>query len=399
MKPLQLLAVTTSYPLRQDAAAGVFIRRVYEHLPAHWEVAVVCPDDTRGQDGTGSPRVAVHAVRYAPRRWQVLSQGAGGIVPALQANRRLWLLLPCLLGGVFLHCVRLARYADVIHANWSISGALAGVAGMLSGRPVVTTLRGDDVVASLGSRLHRWILGAALRRSARIVCVSGAMAEQLQARYPRHAGKISVCRNGVEDAFLQVVHSVAQPGRLRIVAVASLIRRKGLDVLIDAMSLARGRAGMTLRVAGDGPERSALAALVERSGLSGQVEFIGPLPPNDVPAFLADADVYAMSSRSEGRPNVVVEALAAGLPVVSTDLPGNAGLVVADTNGWVVPIGDARAMAAALDDAMDNPERRIQMGRDARARITAGGETWPATARRYDEIFRSAMGDAQGGRG
>ncbi len=399
MKPLRLLAVTTSYPLRQDAAAGVFIRRVYEHLPAHWHVAVVCPDDTKGPDGAGSPGVVVHAVRYAPRHWQVLSQEAGGIVPALQADRRLWLLLPCLLGGLFINCLMAAWRADVIHANWSISGALAGVAGMVSGRPVVITLRGDDVVASLGSRLHRWILGAALRRSARIVCVSDAMAEQLQARYPRHAGKILVCRNGVEDAFLQVVHSAAQPGRLRIVVVASLIRRKGLDTLIDAMSLARGRAGMTLRVAGDGPERGPLAVQVERSGLSGQVEFVGQLAPDAVPAFLADADVYAMSSRSEGRPNVVVEALAAGLPVISTDLPGNAGLVVAGTNGWIVPVGDARAMAAALDDAMDNPQRCIEMGLDARVRITARGETWPETARRYDEIFRSVMGDGQGGRG
>lgn len=394
MRQLRLLALSTSYPLRKDADAGVFIRRLYEHLPDFWHVVVVCPDDTKGAEGDGAERLVVRPASYAPRKWQALSQEAGGIVPALRRNRLLWLLLPGLLVSMSIQCARAARKADVIHANWAICGAIAGLVGSLWRRPLVTTLRGDDVTASAGSDLHRWLLGAALRRSDRVVCVSEPMAGQLRNLYPQYAGKISVCLNGVGEEFLRVERTPIQPGLLRIVVVASLIHRKALDVVLEAMSLARGRHGMTLHVAGDGPEREALVAQAARSGLSAQVTFGGQLPPQDVPGVLSRADIYVMSSRSEGRPNVVIEALASGLPVITTDLPGNAGLVEAGKNGWVVPIDDAPRLAQALDLARDEPARRLEMGRAAREGITARGETWHGAAQRYDEVFRDLIAEA-----
>ena len=389
---LQLLALTTSYPLRQGSAAGVFVRRLYENFPADWSVTVLCPDDAGQQDGLDG-QVGVQPVRYAPKRWQTLSQNAGGILPMLRADPRKLLLVPLLLGSLLLHCLRAARRADVIHANWSICGVLAVIAGKVCRRPVVTTLRGDDVAGA--GRLSRLLLAIAVRGSAAIVCVSDAMAATLRQRYPQHADRIHVCRNGVEEAFLQVVGSHPIAGKLRIVAVGSLVQRKGIDVLLRAMALAVSRDHISLRVVGEGPELEALRAQAAELGLAGQVEFAGGLPPDAVPGFLAQADVFVLASRSEGRPNVVVEALAAGLPVISTNLPGVEGLVVPGSNGWLVPIDDAASMAQALDDAHGDPARRAALARNARDGALAR-ETWGETARRYDLLFRRMIHSING---
>lgn len=389
-RPARLLAVTTSYPLRPHSAAGIFVRRLYEHLPAGWSVEVVCPGDTGVPEPHGAGGVDVRAVRYAPRRWQLLSQGAGGIVPALREDARRWLLVPALLAALALRTLRSARRADLIHANWAVCGLVAVFAGLLARRPVVTTLRGDDV--SGRSRIDRWMLDLVVRRSARTVCVSDAMAARLRERYPRQASRIGTCRNGVDARFLAVQRSGARAGRLRIAVVASLVRRKGIDLLLDAVAQAGGRSGMSLHVAGDGPERQALQARAERLGIGSQVEWRGELAPPRIPDFLAETDLYVMCSRSEGRPNVVVEALASALPVLSADLPGIAGLVVDGDNGWVVPAEDARAIAAALDQALRDPGERVRRGHAARERILAAGETWEATGRCYDAVFRAALG-------
>lgn len=393
MKTMRLLAVTTSYPLREDASAGIFVQRLYEHLPQDWDVTVVCPDDdARVAVDDAVKRVKLRPYRYAPRRWQTLSQQAGGIMPSLRKQPIRFLLIPWFLSGMFIQCALQAGRADLIHANWSISGLVAGLVGRLSRRPVVTTLRGDDVSnAGRGSRLHRWILSGAVRSSQRIICVSSAMAAVLRDQYPQDSHKVLVCHNGVEEEFLRVKPQGAQAGRLRILAVGSLVRRKGFDILIRAVANSASKSGMHLTIAGSGPELAALTSQAAGCGLSRQVEFVGELPPQNVAGFLATGDVLAMSSRSEGRPNSVVEALAAGLPVISTALPGIEGLVESGVNGWVVPIGDDVAMTRALDSALIDPVKRAAMGRNARARILALNETWEGTGRAYDGVFRCVI--------
>lgn len=391
---LTILALTTSYPLRASSWAGIFIERLYARLPAS-RVVVVCPADDRPTDPRQSGVVSVIPVRYAPASAQRLAQQSGGVAPGLRRHpwRAAW--IPPMLASLCWRAIRQARMADLIHANWAICGAMAVLAGRIARRPVVTTFRGDDVKRAMRSSLDRRLLDIALAGSDAVICVSDAMAADLRAYSPMHASKIGVVRNGVDEAFLSVVKVPTPRGLVRVGAVGSLIHRKAFDVLISAIAQMKERANVHLTLVGHGPEREKLAGLAEALGIASNITFAGELAPARMPSFFAGLDLFVSSSRSEGRPNVVIEAAAAALPVISTDLPGVVDLVIPGATGWIVPVDDPPALAAALDDACLDPTRLERMGGTARQRMERDGG-WARAAGEYAEIFRRVVDSHRG---
>ena len=395
MKKAHLLALTTSYPLHPGGSAGVFVQSLYRRLSDRYAIDVVCPADTKvaqtSFDDFTAANIRVHAVRYAPKAWRTLAQQAGGVV--LSVKRAPWraFLLPALLGALFWRGLMRAADADLIHANWTVCGVMAGVVGRLRRKPVITTLRGSDMARAEHSRLDRVILGLAVRTSTTIICVSEAMAERARRRFPHRAADIHACLNGVDEAFFRIVRTPSDGHALRVLAVGNLIRLKGFDVLIEAVARAHGRDRMKVCIVGDGVEEEALRALAAARGVSACFEFAGRLPVADMPGQFANADVLVLSSYSEGRPNVVVEALASGLPVIATDLEGVRGMVVDGDTGWLIPAGNVDQLAAALDRA--NTDRAELRRRGERAREVANRQlgTWAETARAYDALFRAAL--------
>lgn len=399
MKRMRLLALTTSYPLNPGNSAGVFVQSLYRRLAVECGIDVVCPADSTPMKATFDDSTAmdirIHVVRYAPRMWRRLAQEAGGIVTGLRRAPWHVLLLPSLLFGMFWRCLVRAGDADLIHANWAICGAMAGIVGRVRSKPVVTTLRGSDVTRATRSWLDRTILSLAVRNSRILICVSEAMAARLRTQFPHRAGDIHVCLNGADEAFFQIDRRVSDGTGLRVLAVGNLIRLKGFDVLIEAVARARHRERMHVCIVGGGPEREALIALAALRGVSSRFTFAGTVPTTEMPKRFFEADVFVLSSRSEGRPNVVVEALAGGLPVISTDLEGVQGMVRNGDTGWLVAVDDADAFAAALDRAVTDRVELQRCGERARAFARAHIETWADTAHCYEALFQIALTTAR----
>lgn len=395
MKKPRLLALTTSYPLRPGSSAGVFVQSLYRALSAAYTIDVVCPADTHPTasvfDDPSAADIRVHAVRYAPAAWRTLAQASGGVVTRLRRAPWYAVLLPALLLALFWRTLVRARHTDVIHANWAACGLLAGLVGRLCRKPVIVTLRGSDVTRATRFWLDRAILRLAVRNSRSVVCVSEAMAGHVRALFPKRAADIHACLNGVDEVFFHVVRSPAAGGLLRVLAVGNLIRLKAFDVLIEALARAPSHDRMEVCIVGDGPEREALSALAASCGVSACCTFAGRVPTGDMPARYADADILILSSRSEGRPNVVVEALAAGLPVISTRLEGVQGMVEEGDTGWLVPVDDAGALAAALDQAVADRAELYRRGERARVLARTRIGTWADTARGYEALFRAAL--------
>ncbi|MGH8158698.1 MAG: glycosyltransferase [Rhodanobacter sp.] len=395
MRKLRLLALTTSYPLRPGSSAGVFVQSLYRHLSVGCTVDVVCPADSKPVKATFDDGAAlgirVHAVRYAPRLWRTLAQESGGVVTGLRRSPWQVLLLPGLLLGLFWRCLLCAGDTDLIHANWSVCGAMAGIVGRLRRKPVITTLRGSDVARATRSWLDRMILGLAVRNSRIVICVSEAMAERLRAQFPRRTADIHACLNGADETFFRIDRAVSGDTGLRVLAVGNLIRLKGFDVLIEAVARARHRERMHVSIVGGGPEREPLLAQVASCGVSSCFTFVGTVPATEMPKRISEADVFVLCSRSEGRPNVVVEALAGGLPVISTDLEGVQGMVNNGDTGWLVAVDDADALATALDQAVTDRVELHRRGERARAFARVQIGTWTDTARCYEALFQKAV--------
>ena len=246
-----------------------------------------------------------------------------------------------------------------LYANiFGLPGAvLAGVPVRIANRREILT--GDKTPGQL--RAQR----LAYRAAHRVVANSAAARTQLE-----HEGvppsKLRLIPNGLDPR--RFIPAAPRSAIRRVVTVANLRPEKGHETLLGAARqiLARHPAA-TFTFAGDGPRREPLETLTRALELGSRVRFLGEC--QNVAPVLADADLFVLPSRSEAFPNAVIEAMAAGLPVVATDVGGIPEIIRHWENGVLVPPGDEHALADAVVALMDRPDHAAALGRAARADV------------------------------
>ncbi|GLY85870.1 glycosyltransferase [Actinoallomurus iriomotensis] len=252
---------------------------------------------------------------------------------------------------------------------------LAGVPARVNGR------RGAAPQQPTG--LLRAALDFAGHRSSSLyVTNSRALSARLVREEKVPAGRIEVIANGVEPPA-----RVADPARspARGIVVANLIAYKGHADLIEALALLD--APPPVRLVGEGPERERLTALIEERGLGHVVRLAGGAP--DARALLADHQFAVLPSHSEGLPNAVLEAMAAGLPVVATRVGGVPEVLADGVAGLVVPPHDPAALACAIERLAGDPELRRAMG--AAGRRAAERLSVDECAARHEAVYRRLL--------
>lgn len=375
--------------------SGIFVKRLVDSLPKDLKITVVTPCDTYPPEVGKGARHALVAFRYAPMAWQVLAHGPGGIPAALKQNRLLYLMLPALLLSMLIACIRVARSANVLHANWSVTGAVAGLAGQITATPVVTTLRGQDIARAEHSHLDRLLLWLTFRWSGQVVVVADGLADAVGKIFGRGVKKVMLIPNGVDDAFLAIKNlRKAKGGHLKLVFVGSLLSNKAVDIVLKAMAKVKAAGSISLVIAGDGPERQRLEALTTNLDLWDVVRFAGVLPAGEIPALLSSADALVLASYNEGRPNVVLEGMAGQLPVIATAIPGITELVTDKETGLLFPPGSVDALAASMVSLRDHSALRARMGKAGREFIIKNGLTWEEAGRRYAGVYQQIADEA-----
>jgi glycosyltransferase involved in cell wall biosynthesis len=206
-------------------------------------------------------------------------------------------------------------------------------------------------------------------------------------------GGLVVC---LPNAGPPVAESPAALSAPVIVGAGRLTAQKAFDRLIRAFgAVAATHPEWTLRIYGAGPRRTSLARLVSEQELDGRVELMGRT--RDLSGVLAGASIFALSSRFEGMPLVVLEAFAAGVPVVSFDCPTGPGELIADgRDGLLVPDGDEAALAADLARLMDDAALRRRLGAAAQERAALQSPT--VIAARWEALLAALAADAAGER-
>lgn len=385
---VRVAILTTSFPLSRDSISGIFISRLVRHLPRTIRPTVLTPCGQQIPVDDDGANYKLNCFRYAPLRWQVLAHQPGGIPVAIKRRPILALLIPVLLLSSLVACIRACRHVDIIHANWSINGVIAAVVGRFLGVPVVTTLRGEDITRAKRLWVDGYVLRLCVSLSSRIVTVSTSIGDLIKLRYAQHAHKVRVIPNGVDEHFLDQPLGLSQDRHgLRLISIGSLIPRKGLDQALLALAHLNDNSNITLDILGQGPEEKRLRELVTAHTLHDRVRFLGQVQADDVLPYLFAADALILCSHSEGRPNVVLEAMAAGLPVVATDIEGVRELVQPGVTGLLFEPGDHEALARQVL-ALRDPELRCRMGRAARQFIIGSRLLWKDTAAHYAELYK-----------
>ena len=389
MAVIKVLHVTTSFPSSADDTAGPFIYRLVENLQKGERVT--CTILTPGGITKSNWPRQFRVVRfpYGPKQFQTLAQGPGGIPQALKERKVAWLMLPLLASSMFLWVRRLARVNHVVHAHWSASGAICSLACSRSG--LVVTLHGSDVNRARPGNLYHKLLKQVLHRSDIVAVVSKEMMHRLKKEFPQKANKIKFVPNGVDQAFFKIdPYERVNRKHTNFLYVGSLIPGKGVHDLLAAFGTVEEIDGRLI-VAGDGKERKRLEAMANNLGITSRVTFLGRVSPRAIPGLMKESDCLVLPSYAEGRPSVVLEAMAAALPVIASDISGNRELVNPGKTGYLVPPGNVRALAHAIKKLVLSKQKQLDMGLEGRKWMLQQGLTWQETAKRYTSIYKEII--------
>lgn len=251
---------------------------------------------------------------------------------------------------------------DLIDAHYVYPDGFAAVLlGRVLGLPVTVSARGSDINQFIHFPIIRRMVGFTLTRADHVIAVSEALRQSILALGVA-SEKVSVIANGVDlEKFPRIDRQTAraalglEPGSKILLSIGGLNPVKGFDLLICAFGrLARQQANAHLRlvIVGDGPERSNLERLITEIGLQSQVRLVGTVAHGELYQWYCAADLFCLASVSEGRPNVILEAMACGVPVVATAVGGIPELL-SDSSLGLLCSRDVDAMASQIKLALE----------------------------------------------
>lgn len=279
---------------------------------------------------------------------------------------------------------------DLIDAHYFYpDGVAASMLGRALGRPVVISARGTDVnLIPEFTSPRRQILQAAETARA-IIAVSEALKRRM-VDIGIAADKITVLRNGVDaEQFAPVdrdrVRKELGITRPTMVAVGNVLESKGQDIAIQALVQLKD---MDLFIVGAGPDETKFASLAKSIGVSERVRFVGRVPHDELPRYFSAADVSVLASMREGWPNVLLESLACGTPVVASNVGAVPEIITSPLVGRIMAERTPVALANAIRDLRSQDTDR------GKIRIHAEGFGWEETARAQAALYVDVAGAA-----
>ncbi len=401
-----VVMVTTSYPRFPGDSVGTFMEPIAKSVAARGhEVHIVAPWHPLVARGRQEDGVAFHFYKYAP----FPSLNVFGYAAAMRADVSLrgaaYLAAPLALAQGWRIARKIARRhrATVMHGHWVVPGGITAALAAPE-RPLVVSLHGSDVYVAETVPAARAAARLAFARAGVITACSDDLARRAAA-LGADSARIAVVPYGVDAGRFRPDAAARDERRRRlgidgdtflVFAVGRLVKKKGFEYLIDAMPLVGGTRRAVLALGGEGDLAAELRERASRVGTAESVRFLGNLNQDDVAGYLAAADVVVVpsvrddSGNVDGLPNVVMEALASGTPLVTT-AAGGIGTVVSDgQTALVVSERDATALAAAIARLLATPALGEEIGAAART-LASTRFGWARTAEQFEQAYERAL--------
>ncbi len=399
---MKICHVASTYPRHGGDGAGRFVQSMAEaQVDLGHTVHAIAPHHPVVQP-YASP-VKLHHFRYVwPDRAAIM-----GYAEAMHSDTRLhaaaYLLAPLFAASEFwlLHRLTQREQFDAIHAHWVIpNGFVAALVAQIHNIPLVISLHGSDIFMAQRRAIFQPIVRWTFRRAAAVTACGPDL----------YAGAVEL---GADPERTEVVPWGADPvvfgepqelGPLRqqlglvadqpvLLSLGRLVRKKGIDDLIRALPpLIERHPGLRCIIAGDGPEAAPLQRLARELGVHEQVHFVGNVRWDRVLQYFQLCTLFVASSihdengNADAMPTTLLEAMAAGRPIVATRVNGIPLVVDHGKTGLVVAERDPTQLAAAIGELLADPQRRASFGRAARQRVEQE-LNWHAVARKLVHMY------------
>jgi len=388
---MKVLVSTGIFPNRTDMTRGVYVFQQVRALARRVEVSVV------------AALPYIPPLASSPRYRAFARVPKNDVLDGVPVRYPRYVVIPRImrfLHGYFVFLCTLPAHLrvagrlrpDVVLSFFAYPyGFSAVLLARMLGRPVVVSCRGSDINhiarAAIRGRLIAW----SLRRCSTVLVVSQALGDAVAALGVDRK-RIRVVPNGIDgerfapgerEAARQTL-GLPRDGKL-VVCVSRLSREKGVDLLMEAAARP-GLENVRFAVVGDGAQRDALERRCNELGIQDRFQFAGLRPHEEVPVWMAAADLAVLSSRTEGHPNAVLEALACARPVVATRVGGVPDIMTEDGLGMIVEPENPAALADGMVQALRRTWDPARLTRAAHAR------SWDRVAEDLEAILSAASG-------
>lgn len=396
-----LLVYSSLFPSPVQPNAGVFVRERMFRVGAHLPIVVVAPTPwfpfqslLRLIKPHFRPMPPAHLQQDGVDVWYPRYFSVPGLFKQWDG------LFMALSTYAMVKRLKLAGRVDIIDAHFAYpDGYAATLLGRWLSLPVAITLRGTEARHARTPALVG-PLKKALRGASRLIAVSSEL-RRVALQLGADPARALVVGNGVDISKFQPYPKDQARAKLGIaptarvlISVGGLVERKGFHRVIPLLpQLLKIYPDLVYLIVGgasaEGNNRAELEKMVADLGVGAHVRFLGPKPHEDLAEVLSAADVFVLATRAEGWANVFLEAMACGLPVVTTDVGGNREVVCRPELGEVVPFGDAQALGQALQVAL-----KTQWNAES-IRQYAQENAWPHRVQVLVDLFRSMATDKQ----
>jgi glycosyltransferase involved in cell wall biosynthesis len=338
--------ITTSYPRYKHDYIGSFIYEAARAIQQKgFQVKVITmhsPGTARHENWDG---IEILRTKYLPDSWELLKSEGGGLPEVWKKKPKVRLqIIPFLITFLFDVLIN-TRDCDLLHANWTLAGAIAWICSLLTQKKYVVTVHGSDIYKSVKLPFITSLTRLTLDRAKKVVVVSQALAEQVKS-VGIPAEKIAIIPDGVDITFFTPLPYDER--RNNILFVGSLIERKGVRTLIQAFAtVLKHFPELHLTLIGEGAQRIELEQLAQLLGISENISLTGAQPQDRVAEAMRYAKVFVLPSIEEGLGVVLLEAIASGTPIIASNV-GGISEVVDNSIGILVPPADADQLGKAI---------------------------------------------------
>jgi glycosyltransferase involved in cell wall biosynthesis len=404
---MRIFVITSSYPGSDGRLAGPFIKQLHDHLLNCCSIIVLTPHYRGGKlseifDGI---RIIRHPY-FFPMKFQVLTREGGlayNFIHTILGKIQLPLFIITQIIAAI--CITAWFRPDIIHSQWLIPQGLSGaICSRIFSIPHVSTIHSSEITFIQRYQVAQWIARFIIKNTDTLTSVSTHRLDELfqvdgiSSEKPRI--QKMVVPNGVDENFFFYHRTNLEKELIKevftLLFVGRLIDIKGIQYLILAIPLINRRfPNIKLLIIGSGSQKEKLIRKVAELGLDRNISFIGQIQPNKLPGYYAAADIVVFPSITddygftEGLPVVVLEALAAGRPIVASRIPGVCEIIEDGINGLLVDEKSPEQIADAVIRLIDDKTLYNQIRQQAQK--SAEKYNWKHVSKQYLDLYTSMI--------